>query len=212
MTDPVTTPLRSDRRKTTKSAISSTWPSLPIGTDAAAFSRQSSPAPWNCALGRVLALGVGPPDVHAVDPDAVPPVGVRGVAGSTGEPRLGRDVGGEIRLTAELGDGDDVHDRPRSATAEHVLHDGLHGEEGAAEVDRDVGVEQLGSGVDQRAPGGEPGRVDQAVDPAELRDGPRDRRLGLGDVAHVGLHEQRRDALLGELGHELLTGLRGGDR
>src|SRR5487761_689702 len=46
MTEPVTTPLRSDSRKTTKSAISSTWPSLPIGSSLAAFSRQSSPAPW----------------------------------------------------------------------------------------------------------------------------------------------------------------------
>lgn len=39
-------PLRSESRKTTKSAISSTWPSLPIGWVFAAFSRQSSPAPW----------------------------------------------------------------------------------------------------------------------------------------------------------------------
>jgi hypothetical protein len=31
MTEPVTTPLRRDSRNTTKSAISSTWPSLPIG-------------------------------------------------------------------------------------------------------------------------------------------------------------------------------------
>ncbi|GGS83032.1 hypothetical protein GCM10010206_52030 [Streptomyces cinerochromogenes] len=46
ITDPVTTPDRSDSRKTTKSAISSGWPSLPIGSRAAACSRQSSPAPW----------------------------------------------------------------------------------------------------------------------------------------------------------------------
>src|SRR3954453_3057704 len=47
ITEPVTTPLRAGNRKTTKSAISSTWPNLPMGTDAAAFARQSSPPPWN---------------------------------------------------------------------------------------------------------------------------------------------------------------------
>src|SRR5215211_1738409 len=59
------------------------------------------------ALGGVLALGLGPADVEAVDPDPVPAVGVGGVAGQAGQAGLGRDVGGQIRLTAQLGGGDD---------------------------------------------------------------------------------------------------------
>src|SRR5690606_4360263 len=46
ITEPVTTPLRSDSRNTTKSAISSTCPSLPIGSFRPASSRQPSSAPW----------------------------------------------------------------------------------------------------------------------------------------------------------------------
>src|SRR4051794_27409645 len=88
MTDPVTTPLRAESRKTTKSAISSTCPSLPMGEASAAFSSQSSPAPMEAALGGVLALGLGPPDVHAVDPDAIPAVGERRVASGPDQARF----------------------------------------------------------------------------------------------------------------------------
>src|SRR5690606_8092619 len=60
------------------------------------------------ALGGVLALGPGPADVEAVDPDPVPAVGVGGVAGQAGQTGLGRDVGGEVGRAAEFGDRDDV--------------------------------------------------------------------------------------------------------
>src|SRR5690625_842137 len=46
MTDPVTTPLREDISSTTKSAISSICPSLPIGTCALAWVTQCSSASW----------------------------------------------------------------------------------------------------------------------------------------------------------------------
>src|SRR5215216_1771255 len=119
------------------------------------------------ALGGVLALGLGPADVEAVDPDPVPAVGVGGVAGQAGQAGLGRDVGGQIRLTAQLGGGDDVDDRALRLVGQHVLDGGLHQEERRPQVDRDVGVEQLRGGVQQGASCGQPGRVDQAVDPAE---------------------------------------------
>src|ERR1700749_3934073 len=62
------------------------------------------------ALGLVLALGVGPADVQAVDPDPVPAVRVRGVAGQPGQPGLGRDVRGQVRLTGVRGGTHDVDD------------------------------------------------------------------------------------------------------
>lgn len=52
-------------------------------------------------------------------------------------------------------------------------------------------VEQFRRGVGQCAAAGEPGRVDQAVHPAELGDRGRDRGPRLGDVPHVGLDEHR---------------------
>src|SRR5215216_7816398 len=119
------------------------------------------------ALGGVLALGLGPADVQAVDADAVPAVGVGGVAGQAGQARLGGDVGGQVGLTAQLGGGDDVDDRAGRLAGHHVLDRRLHQEERCPQVDRDVGVEQLRGGVQQGAPRGQPGRVDQAVDPAE---------------------------------------------
>src|SRR5215217_2702266 len=57
--------------------------------------------------GGVLALGLGPADVEAVDADAVPAVGVGGVAGQAGQAGLGRHVGGQVGLAAQLGGGDD---------------------------------------------------------------------------------------------------------
>src|SRR5918992_2454706 len=62
------------------------------------------------ALGGVLALGLRPADVQAVDADAVPAVRVSGVAGQAGEARLGCDVRREVGLPSELGGGDDVDD------------------------------------------------------------------------------------------------------
>ena len=204
MIEPVTTPLRSDKRKTTKSAISSTWPNLPMGTDAAAFARQSSSASWNCRCGSVLALRVGPADVKAVDADAVPPVRVCGVARRSGEPGFGCDVRGEVGLTAELGDRDDVDDCPGRLAADHVSDDSLHREVRAAQIHRDVRVEQFGRRVEQRAARGQASRVDQAVDAAKFGDSCLYGRLGLRDVADVGLHEARRRT---QLDDELLSGL-----
>src|SRR5690606_11723870 len=137
------------------------------------------------ALGGVLALGPGPADVEAVDPDPVPAVGVGGVAGQAGQTGLGRDVGGEVGRAAEFGDRDDVDDRAGRLAAQHVLHGGPHGEEGAAQVDRDVPVEHLGGRVEQGAAVGEPGRVHQAVDSTERGDrrlDGGDRLVGIADV------------------------------
>src|SRR3954465_3104046 len=158
-------------------------------------------------LGGVLTLRVGPADVEAVDADAVPAVGVRSVARRPGEPRLGRHVGGEVRLTAELGDRDDVDHRPGRIAPDHVADDGLHREVRAAQVHGDVCVEQLGRRVDERAAGGQARRVDQAVDATELGDGGLNGRPRLRDVADVGLHEARGPVLLGQLGDELFPGL-----
>ena len=64
-----------------------------------------------------------------------------------------------------------------------VSHDRLHGEERPAQVDGDVSVEQLRCGVEERAPRGGPGRVDEAVDaPVALEDGGG----GVTDLVHVG--------------------------
>jgi hypothetical protein len=129
------------------------------------------------ALGGILALGVGPPDVQAVDADPVPAVRVRRVAGQPGQPGLGRDVRGQVRLAGVLGRAADVDDRARGPSGDQVGHHRLHEEERCLQVHRDVRVEQLRRGVEQRAPARQPGRVDQAVDPAERGD--RGRRAGL---------------------------------
>jgi hypothetical protein len=51
------------------------------------------------------------------------------------------------------------------AAGHHVGDRGLHEEERAAQIDGDVSVEQLRSGVEQGAAGGQPGGVDQGIDP-----------------------------------------------
>jgi hypothetical protein len=68
-----------------------------------------------------------------------------------------------------------------------------------------VGVEQLRRGAEQGAAGGEPGRVDQAVDAAERGDRGRDRGLRLRDVSDVWRHEQRVRSTFGEFGEEGLA-------
>src|SRR5215211_3542364 len=77
-------------------------------------------------LGGVLPLGLGPADVEAVDADAVPAVGVGGVAGQAGQAGLGGHVGGQVRLAAQLGRGDDVDDRAGRLAGQHVPDRGLH--------------------------------------------------------------------------------------
>ena len=91
-----------------------------------------------------------------------------------GEPRLRGDVGREERLAAVGVDGDDVDDGARFAPLPHVGDRCLHQEERGPQVHRDVLVEQLRGGVQHGAAGGQPGRVDQAVDPAVPLDGRRD--------------------------------------
>src|SRR5215204_978361 len=80
-------------------------------------------------LGGVLALGLGPADVEAVDADAVPAVGVGGVAGQAGQAGLGRHIGGQVGLAAQLGGGDDVDDGAGRPAGQHVPDGRLHQEE-----------------------------------------------------------------------------------
>jgi hypothetical protein len=159
------------------------------------------------ALGGVLALGVGPPDVQAVDPDPVPAVRVGGVAGQPGQPGLGRDVRGQVRLPRVSGAGDDVDDGARGLAGDQIGHHRLHEEEGRLQVHRDVRVEQLRGGIEQRAPAGHARGVDQAVHPAERGDhrggaGPRPR-----DVAYVSRDEQRLGPGRVQLGDQCVTWL-----
>ena len=90
------------------------------------------------------------------------------------EPGLRGDVRRQERLAAVGVNGDDVDDGARFAPLPHVGDRCLHQEERSAQVHRDVLVEQLRGGVQHGAPGGQPGRVDQAVDPAVPLDGRRD--------------------------------------
>ncbi len=157
------------------------------------------------ALGGILALGVGPPDVQGVDPDPVPPVRMRGVTGQPGQPSLGRDVRREVGLPGVCRRRADVDDGAGGLARNQVGDHGLHQEERGLQVYCDVRVEQLGRGVQHRTPGGQPGRVDQAVHPAERRDHLSRASLCLGHVGRVGLDEQRFGPVRGELGDQRFT-------
>ena len=193
MTEPVTTPLRSDSSSTTRCGdLVRPGRACPSAAAAPACSSQSSPAPWNAPLDGVLALGLGPADVDAVDPDPVPAVGVGGVAGQPDQAGLGGDVRRQVGLAAVRRHGDDVDDRARlargatmSATAACMRKNG------ASQVDRDVLVEQLGRGVEQRAAGGEPGGVDQAVDPAVRARPSRPRRPAPASTSATSAGDER---------------------
>ena len=97
-------------------------------------------------------------------------------------------------------------DRARRPAGHHVRHRGLHQEERPAQVDRDVLVEQLGSGVQEGAAGGQPGRVHQPVDPAVDADRRLDRGPGLARVADVGLHERGVRAVGAQVRGDLAAG------
>lgn len=103
------------------------------------------------SLREVFSLGLCPPDVETVDPDAIPAMRMGGVAGQPRQPGLRCHVRREIRLPAEFGRGDDVDDGPGDRTLAHVLDGCLHREERTAEVHRDVLVEEFLGGVEQRA-------------------------------------------------------------
>ena len=93
---------------------------------------------------------------------------------------------------------------PRSTSrADHRLHQ----EERPAQVDRDVRVEQLGRGVQQRAARGQPGRVDQAVHPAVRGQHRGHRGQRLRRVRDVGADEGGRRAGPGQLGDQRLAAL-----
>src|SRR3954468_19360024 len=79
MTEPVTTPLRSDKRKTNKSATAAPGPSFAQGHGGGGLRTPVLAGAVELPLGGVLTLRVGPADVEAVDADAVPAVGVRSV-------------------------------------------------------------------------------------------------------------------------------------
>ena len=64
-----------------------------MGTDAAAFSSQSSPAPWNSRWVASSPSVSVHPMFDAVDADPVPAVRERGVAGQPDEPGLGATYG-----------------------------------------------------------------------------------------------------------------------
>ena len=115
MTDPVTTPLRGESSSTTISAISSGWPSLPIGSFLAAGGGPVVVGLVEASLGLCFASACGPADVEAVDADAVPSVRVGGVAGQAGQAGLGRHVRREVPLAAVFGDREDVDDAARGA-------------------------------------------------------------------------------------------------
>ncbi|CAL9319965.1 hypothetical protein SUDANB135_06056 [Streptomyces sp. SudanB135_2055] len=159
-------------------------------------------------LGGVLALGRRPADVQAVDPHPVEAVGVRGVAGQAHQAGLGGDVRCQERLPAVRRRRDDVDDGAGRAPAHHVRDRRLHREERRPEVDRDVLVEQLGRGVQQRPPGRQPRRVDQAVDPAVRLHHPAHGRLRLPGVRQIGPHEHRLAARRPQLGDQGLARFR----
>ena len=94
-------------------------------------------------LGRVLALGLGPADVHAVDPDPVPPVRERGIAGQPDQAGLRGDVRRQVGLATVGRHRDDVDDGAARAAGDHVLDRCLHEEERTAKIDRDVLVEEF---------------------------------------------------------------------
>ena len=81
---------------------------------------------------------------------------------------------------------------PGAPPTDHVADGSLHQEERRPQVDRDVLVEELGRGVEQRATAGEAGRVDEAVDRPNRRTTSSHGRLRLPDVGDVGSDVRRR--------------------
>ena len=154
------------------SAISSTWP------EPAHRQRLRRPFPpvvagtVEPALHLVLALGVGPADVEAVDPDPVPAGGRGRRCGSARPAPPSRPTyGARYGCPPCADDGDDVDDRARRRRAPSCRATAAcMRKNGARRLIAMCCVEQLRRGVEQRAARGQPGRVDQRVDPAVRRD------------------------------------------
>ena len=133
---------------------------------------------------------------------------MRRVLGEADEPGLRCGVRGQVRLPAVRRHGDHVDDRAGLAAADHVGHRRLHEEERRPQVHRDVAVEQLRRGVQERPAVGPAGRVHEAVDASEPLDGRGHARLRRGHVGDVGLHEHRlRVPVPTQLGGERLAHL-----
>ncbi len=99
------------------------------------------------ALDRVLAFGLRPTDVDAVDSDSVPAVREGSVTGKTRQTGLCCGVRAEVWLTAMLAHRNDVDDRARLSSSYHVRDGGLHREERRWQVDRHVLFEESSTDV-----------------------------------------------------------------
>ncbi len=116
----------------------------------------------------MLALGGRPPDVEAVDADAVGLERVAGVAGERHQRALGGRVGGQHGLAPVAGHRDDVHHAAAAGPA-HQPRRLLREQERRARVDREQPVPQLDAGVVHATPGAQAGGVDEPVHAPEVR-------------------------------------------
>ena len=121
------------------------------------FGRAAHPAHGRGLPGQPLGLRPGGLQVigqdragcHDVDPDALIAIVQGGDLGQAYDPRLARDVRGEVGRPVQAGDGGHVHDRA-SAGPQHGRDLVLHAEEGAADVRGHAKVEFAGIDVRER--------------------------------------------------------------
>ena len=111
------------------------------------------------------------------------------VAGQGRERAFGRAISGDERLAAMGRHRLDVDDGARDAVALHDPHGFLDQEKRRADIDRENVVEAFFRCVEDVAAVGDPGGVDQHVDPAERLICGGDHRAGIGDVAQIGADE-----------------------
>ena len=142
----------------------------------------------------VLARRRHPADVEAVDADAEFEQRVGDVAGQDGERALRRAIGGDERLPAMGRHRLDVDDRAGDLLPPHDPHRLLDEKERRAHVDVENLVIALLGGVEDVAPVGQRGGVDERIDAAKALVRLGDNLAAIGDAAEIGFDEHGRTA------------------
>ena len=133
------------------------------------------------ALDAVFAFGRHPADVQAVDADAVAQQGISAVARERGQRTFGGAIGGNKGLPGQRRHRADIDNAARNLVAPHQFDGLLHQKKRSPHIDRHHAVKQRRVGVQQRAPVGDGGGVDQHVHAAKLR-------IGRGDHLAAIVH------------------------